>query len=162
MSDNTSLVINSTQLEAKSRRAVVTIVRTIDRFVNRAAQEFAREQKLQAPKAFSVLTNSVALLKNGNADYTVRAGAKYAQWVNNASSPHTPPLKPLMEWLRLTKRVPAGRELFARARGLQRFIAAHGTKANPFVNRTRSKMHGRVLVLLHEGVHAAAQEAFPR
>jgi HK97 gp10 family phage protein len=159
---NTSIVIDSTKLDRKGRQAVVTFARTLDRFVSRAAQEFAREEKLQAPKAFTILTNSVTVQKNGNSDYQVRAGAKYARFVNDGTRPHTPPLKPLMEWLRLTKGVPAGHELYARARGLQRFIAAHGTKANPFIDRTMAKMKGRVMVLLHEGVHTAAREAFAK
>lgn len=158
---STTVVITSTQLQAKGRRAVVTFARTLDRFVQRGAQEFAREEKNQAPKAFTILTNSIAVKKNGVADYSVRPGSKYAQWVNNGTAPHQAPLQPLMQWLRLTKRVGDSRELFARARGLQRFIAAHGTKANPFVERTHKAMDGRVMVLLHEGVHTSIREAFP-
>ncbi|MBF8179655.1 HK97 gp10 family phage protein [Herminiimonas contaminans] len=158
---STSIVITSTQLQAKGRRAVVSFARTLDRFVQRGAQEFGREEKKQAPKAFTILTNSVAVKKNGIADYTVRPGSKYAAWVNNGTAPHQAPLQPLMQWLRLTKRVSDGKELYARARGLQRFIAAHGTKANPFVDRTREAMHGRVMVLLHDGVHTGIREAFP-
>lgn len=159
---NTGIVINSTQLQAKGRKAVVSFTRTLDRFVNRAAQEFAREEKKEAPKAFTILTNSVSVKKNGNADYTIAPGTKYAKWIHDGTSPHTPPMKPLMEWLRLTKRVPAGRELFARARGLQRYIAAHGTKANPFVARTRTTMHPRVMILVQEGVQTGIREAFPQ
>lgn len=157
---NTSIVITSSQLQAKGRRAVVSMVRTLDRFVQRGAQEFAREEKKQAPKAFTILTNSIAVKKNGIADYTVRPGSKHAAWVNNGTEPHQAPMQPLMQWLRLTKRVSGKRELYARARGLQRFIAAHGTKANPFVERTRTAISGRVMVLLHEGVHTSIKEAF--
>lgn len=156
----TDITVDLSKLERKGRTAVVTFARTLDRYAGRAAQEFAREEKLQAPKAFTTLANSVAVEKIANADYTVVPQARYAKWVHDGARPHLAPIKPLMEWLRLTKRVPAGKQLYARARGLQRYIAAHGTKGNPFVTRTRQKMDDRVIALLRDGVHVAVQEGF--
>lgn len=147
-------------LERGGRRATVNFGRTLDRFVMRAAGEFVREEKIQAPKAFSQLVNSIQVQRYGVADYGAVVGAKHGAWVNDGTRPHTPPMKPLMEWLRLTKRV-SGPDLFRRARGLQRFIAAHGTKANPFVQRTDAKMRRRVIDLMGQGVHAGFREAFP-
>ncbi|TCS35793.1 hypothetical protein EDC30_10992 [Paucimonas lemoignei] len=145
---------------AKTNRAEAVFGRTLDRFVSRGAHEFAREEKLQAPKAFSAMTQSIAVQQNGTADYSVVPTARYAEAVEKGGKPHLAPLLPLYLWLKYTKRVSDEKELRARTYGLRRFIAKHGTKANPFVNRTRIKMQGRVVRLVRDGVAAATQEAF--
>lgn len=128
---------------------------TLDRFVQRAANEFTRAEKLQAPKALSLLTNSIQATKLDTAYYSVGPRVKYAAAVNNGGRPHWAPLQPLKDWLRVTKRVTDQHELHDRAKGLQRFIAAHGTRANPFVSRTRTKMDNRVIELLRTGAETA-------
>lgn len=155
-----NIVVDTQQLQARVGRAGTSIPKTLDRFVQRGANEFARAEKKEAPKALTSLTNSIQAQKNGIADYSVGPSMKYAAAVNNGGRPHWAPLNPLMDWLRVTKRVADKRQLRARAKGLQRFIAAHGTKANPFVQRTHDKMDGRVIALLREGVHTAVKQAF--
>lgn len=154
------IAVEPAQLEKRIARAVVSMPKTLDRFVQRGANEFARAEKKEAPKALTGLTNSIEAHKNGVADWSVAPGMKYAAAVNNGGRPHWAPLTPLMDWLRVTKRVTDPRQLRVRAKGLQRFIAAHGTKANPFVQRTRDKMDDRVIALLREGVHTATKQAF--
>ncbi|WP_025916145.1 hypothetical protein [Herminiimonas sp. CN] len=155
-----NIVVDAAQLEKRVARAVITMPKTLDRFVQRGANEFARAEKKEAPKALTSLTNSIQVHKNSIADWSVAPGMKYAAAVNNGGRPHWAPLNPLMDWLRVTKRVTDQQQLRVRAKGLQRFIAANGTKANPFVQRTRDKMDDRVVALLREGVHTAAQQAF--
>jgi hypothetical protein len=154
------IVIDTGRLRARTVKALTSVPRTLDRFVQRGAGEFARAEKKEAPKALSALTNSIAVHKNGIADWSIKPTMKYAAAVNNGGRPHWAPIRPLMDWLRVTKRVTDKRQLRARAKGLQRFIAAHGTKANPFVQRTRTKMDSRVIALLRQGVHTAITEAF--
>lgn len=153
--------VDTSALGQRAANGLRSFGSTLDRFVGRAAGEFVREEKKQAPKAFSNLANSIQVQKNGLADYSAVVGAAHGVWINDGTNPHTPPMKPLMEWLRLTKRVTGKRELFIRARGLQRFIAAHGTKANPFVKRTGDKMRGRVVDLINQGVQDGVRKAFP-
>lgn len=154
------IAVDAAQLQKRVARALTSMPKTLDRFVQRGANEFARAEKKEAPKALTSLTNSIQAHKNGIADYSVAPAMKYAAAVNNGGRPHWAPLNPLMDWLRVTKRVTDKRQLRARAKGLQRFIAAHGTKANPFMQRTRTKMDDRIIALLREGVHAAVQQAF--
>lgn len=154
------IVVDAAQLRQRAARAVLSMPKTLDRFVQRGAGEFSTAEKMEAPKALSDLITSIQTHKNGMADWSVGPNKKYAAAVNNGGRPHWAPLNPLMDWLRSTKRVTDPRELRARAKGLQRFIAAHGTKANPFVQRTRGTMDERVIALLREGVHTAAQQAF--
>ncbi|AMP13674.1 hypothetical protein [Collimonas pratensis] len=155
-----NIVVDAAQLEKRAAQAITVLPATLDRFVQRGANEFARAEKKEAPKALTNLTNSIQVRKNHVADYSVAPTVKYAPAVNNGGRPHWAPLNPLMDWLRVTKRVTDKRQLRARAKGLQRFIAAHGTKANPFVQRTRKKMDDRVIALLREGVHAGLKQVF--
>lgn len=154
------IAVDTAQLEKRIARALTSVPKTLDRFAQRGANEFARAEKREAPKALTGLANSIRAHKNGIADYSVAPGMRYAAAVNNGGRPHWAPLNPLMDWLRVTKHVTDKRQLRARAKGLQRFIAAHGTKANPFVQRTRDKMDGRVIALLREGAHTAFKQAF--
>lgn len=154
------ITVDAAQLQKRFASALTSMPKTLDRFVQRGANEFARAEKKEAPKALTSLTNSIQVHKNGIADYSVGSNMRYAAAVNNGGRPHWAPLNPLMDWLRVTKRVTDKRQLRARAKGLQRFISAHGTKANPFVQRTRDKMDDRVIALLREGVHTAVQQAF--
>lgn len=155
-----SITVDPAQLQAKIARAVTSMPKVLDRFVQRGANEFARAERMEVPFALSDLSRSIDSRKNAIADWSVGPKMKYAAAVNNGGRPHWAPLNPLLDWLRQTKHVTDKRQLRVRAKGLQRFIAAHGTKANPFVQRTRTKMDDRVIALLREGVHTAAQQAF--
>ncbi len=155
-----SFIVDMRRLQQRVARGEKTVPATLDRFVQRAANEFARAEKIQAPKALSLLTNSIQATKLDTAYYSVGPKVKYAAAVNNGGRPHWAPLQPLKDWLRVVKRVTDQHELHDRAKGLQRFIAAHGTKANPFVQRTRTKMDDRVIELLRTGAATAISQGY--
>lgn len=152
--------ISESAFRQRFAQAAKTFPLTLDRYVQRAANEFARAEKLEVPKGLTTLANSVHAVKAAQADYAVLPTARYAAAVNNGGRPHWAPITPLKDWLRVIHRVGDTKELNRRARGLQRFIAAHGTVANPFVERTRTKMDDRVIELLRTGVHTAVTEAY--
>lgn len=152
--------VDTRQLRAKAAQAIASVPKTLDRFVKRGAGELAQAEKKEAPKALTILANGIQVQQNRLADYTVVPTMRYAAAVNNGARPHWAPLQPLKDWLRVTKRVTDPWELHERAKGLQRFIAAHGTKANPFVQRARASTDDRVIALLREGVHTAMTKAF--
>lgn len=155
-----SFIVDMRRLQQRVARGEKMVPATLDRFVQRAANEFARAEKIQAPKALSLLTNSIQATKLDTAYYSVGPKVKYAAAVNNGGRPHWAPLQPLKDWLRVVKRVTDQHELHDRAKGLQRFIAAHGTKANPFVQRTRTKMDDRVIELLRTGAATAISQGY--
>jgi hypothetical protein len=152
--------IDISRLKAKGDRVPAVFAATLDRFVKRGAMVLEREEKEQAPKAFTTLTNSITVQKNAQADYSVTPMARYAAAVNNGGRPHKAPLLPLYLWLKYTKRVSDERELRKRTYGLQRFIAKHGTKANPFVNRSVIKQQGNVVRFIRQGIEQGIQEAY--
>lgn len=155
-----SFIVDMRRLQQRVARGEKMVPATLDRFVQRAANEFARAEKIQAPKALSLLTNSIQATKLDTAYYSVGPKVKYAAAVNNGGRPHWAPLQPLKDWLRVVKRVTDPHELHDRAKGLQRFIASHGTKANPFVQRTRTKMDDRVIELLRTGAATAISQGY--
>lgn len=152
--------ISESAFRQRFAQAAKTFPLTLDRYVQRASNEFAKAERLEVPKGLSKLVQSVDSIKVAQADYAVLPTARYAAAVNNGGRPHWAPITPLKDWLRVIHRVRDTKELNRRARGLQRFIAAHGTVANPFVERTRTKMDDRVIELLRTGVHTAVTEAY--
>lgn len=160
MKQQLSFSLDHSQLERRVRRALVSVPQTLDRFVKRGANEFARAEKIEAPKALTILTNSIQATQNGIGDWSIGPTAKYAAAINNGGRPHWAPIAPLMDWLRVTKKVTDKKELRTRAKGLQRFIAKNGTKANPFVQRTRKTMDERMVSLIHDGAYEAFTRAF--
>jgi sarcosine oxidase delta subunit len=151
--------ISESAFRQRFAQAAKTFPLTLDRYVQRAANEFAKAESWKYRKGCQNWFNSV-MIKVAQADYAVLPTARYAAAVNNGGRPHWAPITPLKDWLRVIHRVRDTKELNRRARGLQRFIAAHGTVANPFVERTRTKMDDRVIELLRTGVHTAVTEAY--
>jgi Bacteriophage HK97-gp10, putative tail-component len=145
--------------------------RSVERFLDRSAEEVAREMRSAAPKAFSTLAQSIHVMREGELIRLVAPGVNYARAVEEGTGPaagkarYFPNPNALAPWLqmragiRLTKTKPGtpGRraqqdELRDRAFGLARYIHAHGTRAQPFVAPTEAKMQSRVMALLRQGV----------
>ena len=150
--------------------------RSVARFLDRGAEEVARELRRAAPKAFSTLTQSIHVIREGDLTRLVAPGVNYARMVEEGTGPaagkarYFPNPKALEPWVqfrggvRLTKTKPGtpGRraqldEIADRAFGLARYISVHGTRAQPFVAPTQAKMEGRVIALLREGVREGLQ-----
>lgn len=145
--------------------------RSVARFLDRGAQEVAREMKHAAPKAFSTLTQSIHVINEGELTRLVAPAVNYARAVEEGTGPaagkarYFPNPVALEPWVkfrggvRLTKTKPGtpGRraqldDVRDRAWGLARFVSQHGTRAQPFVSPTQAKMQSRVIALLREGV----------
>ncbi|MDO9093413.1 MAG: hypothetical protein Q8R98_21955 [Rubrivivax sp.] len=79
----------------------------------------------------------------------VGSAAPVAVFTELGTRPHTPPLEPLLLWVRdvLGK---TGDEGYAAARGIQRKIRARGTKANPKFAQAAQRHEGAI-VRMFEG-----------
>ena len=116
-----------------------------DAIVARHAFMAEREAKRNLTKNRSVFTgtlrNSITTRKLGWAMWIVGTSVKYARPVEYGTRPHRPPLRPLVEYVRLKNRMgtvhsmsPRKKQrLFAMARGLQRKIERDGTEPHPFM-----------------------------
>ena len=73
----------------------------------------------------------------------------------STSRPHTPPIEPLLLWVRdiLGK---SGDEGFAAARGIQRKIRARGTKARPYFAQAAERHEGAVVRMFEDAAGRVA------
>lgn len=127
----------------------------VDRAIGRGAQEVAVEARGGAPKAFSTLAQSILVRREGQADYSVIAGARYARYVEKGTGPGgKPPLQALRDWIRIKRIEPADptmdREQLAHL--LQRSIAKRGTRAQPFMQPALEAKLPRIRELLEQAV----------
>lgn len=157
---------------AAFEKAPAVMNRNLSRYLDRAAEEVAREARAAAPKAFSTLAQSINVYEEGGLSRLVAPSVNYARAVEEGTRPgYMPPTGPLMEWLKRRgsvrmaragskKRTAQEADLRDCAFGLARFIRAHGTKPHPFMKPTAEKMESRVHQLLREGAAAGVQEVF--
>jgi hypothetical protein len=108
----------------------------------------------------------------------VVAGSRYAEYVHEGTGPaagkaaYLPPAERLYEYVkaragvsfRNTRRGGAARgrqydEIRDRAWALARYIQRHGTKPNPFMERTREVMEKRAPEILERELARVAEEA---
>ncbi len=157
---------------AAFKKAPAVMTKHLARALDRAELEVEREERAEAPKAFSTLTQSIRAYRQADLDRLIAPSVNYARPVVEGSKPgYMPPLGPLMDWIKLRggmrmaragsgKRASQESELRDRAYGLALYIRAHGTKPNPFIENTADKMRSRVHQLLREGAAAGVAEAF--
>lgn len=108
----------------------------LDLALGRGAAEVAREAKINAPKAFSTLTNAILDSRMDKASYKVSANTAYAPYVEDGSGPGGfPPLQSLMDWIRVKRIAPyrAGMSDESLAFLIRRSIEQHGINAEPYM-----------------------------
>lgn len=151
--------IDSARVDRAFAAARKTMERTLERYLGRAAQEVAREEKSQAPKAFSTLVNSIRAEKAGYLHYRVAPGVNYARAVEEGRPAGSMPgtKNGLMEWVKLRTGL-QGSGLERAAFLIARAIGKRGIPPNPFVARTRENMESRVIDLVREGVNQGLKE----
>ena len=128
---------NIPQLRRALQRAPAEVMRDVDRNLGRGAREVSRTARDLAPKATSLLTQSIQTGRLSLSEHTVSALAGYAGPVEQGRRPGAmPPLQDLIDWIRTRRIQPAGpgvktqRDL---AFVIGRKIAREGTAAQPFM-----------------------------
>ena len=166
--------LDSKTAQAAFKKAPEVMDRHLSLALDRAEQEVAREMRVEAPKDYSSLANSIRAYRQADLDRLVAPSVGYGRMVEEGTKAgYWPNIGILMDYIntpgrrgfRLAKagskrRVSQANEIRERAGGLARYIHAHGTKAHPFVVPTAEKMKSRVHQLLREGAAAGAAEAF--
>lgn len=132
----------------------------LDSGLTRAAEEVARAEKQQAPKAFSLLTNSIRATMDADLSRLIAPGVAHAEYVvagrKPGPMPDTRPDSDFFAWVKLVTRK-HGRPLRQSAFLLGRAVAARGIAANPFPERTAAAMTPRVEALLQAAVARGLQ-----
>ncbi len=157
-------------------RAPREVGRSLERGIERAGHEVAREGKRQAPKSFSTLANSIKSSRVSPFTREVAPGVNYGRAVEEGTKPGTmPPSDVLIPWIKQRAGTAVGfhgpqrkrrfsssrhaEELRDRAFGLARYIKEHGTRAQPYMEPTRVKMESRVVEIVRESAAAGLREA---
>jgi len=142
-------------IEEPFRRAPDVMMRHLSKGLRRGALEVSRDEKKEVPKAFSLLTNSITVIRHGRLSYEVVPTTEYAEAVHEGTPPGAfPPLESIQEWIRIKHIVPdQGRTERDLAFMIARGIAKKGIAANRFAQRTFENMEDRV----HEIMHLSAQ-----
>lgn len=166
-----------TVMDAMSRSPGV-IEQHVDRKLWRGAEETAREMKRQAPAARSALINSIIARRISLMHFEVTTGVNYARAVHEGTGPAVGKKSYMPNPVRLRDYVKQRRaiifsakqgtaarraqtdEVRDRAWALAMHIRKHGTRPNPFADRTLNKMQPRVQQLGDEGIAEGLREAF--
>lgn len=150
-------------VRAALERAPVRLAWHVDRALNRASQEIARQMRRDAPKDTSVLTNSVTASQTALMEYRVGPGVQYAAYVEDGTGPGGwPAPEALARWIkrkRIRPRTPGTSErdltyLIGRA------IHRRGTREQPFVRPIAASpfFRQRVRQLVDDAVAATVRE----
>ena len=153
--------IDSAEAQRAFKEAPLVMERTLERYLDRAGLEVAREARSAAPKAFSTLVQSIRSVKTGLLKREVAPGVSYGAFVEAGRGPGRQPgtRNGLMDWVKFRTGA-AGKELERKTFLIARGIARRGIKAQPYMQPTFEKMEPRVHALLDEGVAAGLREVF--
>jgi len=142
--------------------APAEVMRELGRGTSRAAQKVARQQRRNAPKAHSTLTNSIRSARTGSLERIVGPTVAYAEDViNPISRQPRPPEQSILDWIKvkgIQPRVP-GMPLEVLAGLIARKIERRGTPENTFLDDTAEQMTDRVQELLMGSAFKALQKA---
>lgn len=130
--------------------------------VERAAMEVAREEKNQAPKAFSTLANSIKAEKTGEFAWEVSPHVEHADYIAKGTHPGAfPPSESIVAWIRVMHIEPYTKGVDERALAflIGRSIKRRGIKSNPFDERTVEKMQPRFMQIIRGALAAGMREA---
>lgn len=157
------------------RRAPEVMTQAIAQKLDRGALELQRAQKRLAPKAFSILANSIQIEETAPLERYVGPTVRYAKWVEDGGKPkRLPPPENLMAYVKQSAKISlAGApgsearqsvvdDLRRRAYGMAVHLLRHGSKASPFVKPAFDETRGRIETLLQEGVAAGVAAAGAR
>lgn len=118
---------NLAELQEKFAQSPIIVGEELESATKKAGAGIIREEVQQAPHDSGRLQQSIKM-EYSPIEVSITPDVEYAKWVVKGTDPHTPPLGALEAWSR-RHGIPAIM--------VQRAIAKRGTKANPFVQRTR-------------------------
>lgn len=155
-----SYTLDDARVQWALKQAPEVIATALDRSLNTAAMHVvvAEQEQLRDNDSivFSSLVSSIAVHKLGRFERLVRPGMQYAPDVENGSRPHIAPIRPLREWLRVRGADNPDRQAYQ----LRRHIAAHGTRAHPFVAPAYEASRPVVEQIIADGVFDGVREVF--
>lgn len=153
---------NSTQVADAIAKAPDVVLPEIDKAMKRGADEIADQQKADAPKFRSHLSNSIQVAAQPLL-YTITAAEKHGEYVERGTGMGgRPKLTELLAWIKLKGIAP--RDPTMTALGLafviRRKIATSGIRAQPFFYKAYEKKASRLTELLESAANAGLAKVF--
>jgi len=154
--------IDAARVARAFKRSPRIMIDRVDAFLLRGALELAREARREAPKASSLLANSIYPDKLGDMDYLIGPHVAHGVYMELGRRPGgaMPPFQPILDWLK-NKGVASlsGEEPRDVAWAMRRSIQRKGTPAQPFMGPALARMEDRLIALALQGVNAGLRSA---
>ncbi len=144
---------NASELVRAFKKAPAVMMRSIDRKLGRGALEVAREAKIKAPKARSLLTNSIRSSRVRLGEYLISAGTNYAGYVEEGTRRGGWPSKQVLAVWMSARGIDASLN-FVIARAIYR----KGTREQPYMAPALNDKTSRVMALVRQGVKDGLRE----
>ena len=156
---NMELIVDSNALQAAILKAPDKLEKRLNQAISRSVSEIARSARRRAPKAFSVLTNSINDRMVSPLEGLVAPGTNYAEAVEKGTgvygpagqaSGKLPPVENILDWVRLVGIQPREPDMDQDdvAWLIARKIATTGTKPQPYLqpayDENREKTERRI------------------
>lgn len=144
------ITIKNARLARALREAPEDITRELDRAIGRGALQVSRTARRLAPKATSLLTNSIGVSRPGRLEALISPAVDYAAAVEEGTGPGgNPPHRSIVDWLTagnsgISPRNP-GDDVDDLAWRIIHKIRREGTPAQPFMGPAVEQEQGDVL-----------------
>jgi hypothetical protein len=146
---------NAREVEELFRKAPEIATQEVDGQLDRGALELQREMRRRAPKAQSILTQSIQLRRPRPLRKEIVVGVDYGLPVERGAGPGgSPPRQSLRDWMRTKGVRPRDPRMSDDdlAFVIGRSIRRRGTKAQPFAGPAVDDLRPRLEQLLAQGV----------
>lgn len=159
MTDVISIKIDISHARKGLGKMPDAVARAVEPRLWRGAEEVARTAKINAPKAFSNLTNSIRADRIEPLHFQVSQGVNYGRAVEDGSAPHGVNSEKLVPWVERVLGA-SGKEARDKAFLIARAIRRRGTPAQPHMQPAADSGRDRVLELVLQGVDQGIKESF--
>lgn len=156
------LSVSSERLRAALRQSPQLLLRELRLALERSALEMARSAKRNAPKAHSILTNSInsrVEVSPHAVEATVFSGVDYARMVEDGTGPGGWPLpRALLRWIRVKRIRPRNPDMDQTdlAYAIARSIARFGTEPKPFMEPAFEQHKAQAIERIRQAVNRVA------
>lgn len=145
-----NLTFGSDRIAEAMRKAPDALDAAAEKGLDAAAQEVARIAKQEAPKASTLLTDSIQVRRPGQFIRVITPGTNYADFVNegtgifgpnHSASGTLPPVQSILDWIRMRRIEPNTKGMSERGLAflIASGIAKTGTRKNAFMDRAAAK-----------------------
>ncbi len=155
-----SLSIDSDNLMQALLRAPDLLARNLSRAVNLSASKIARSARSHAPKATTLLTQSIRHTQVSRYEAVIAAGVDYARFVEQGRDPGVmPPVQPILDWIQTGAGVQPQDDISEEdlAFLIARSISQRGIKPQPFMQPALEDNRAQAERNINRAIDAALQ-----